>query len=152
MTPRPANSATARQLLRYRSDHRRGGAMVEAVLVLSILVMLSMGGAEFGFAFYLKHALQAAASVGVRTAILPTSSDAAVQSAVAAEMTSEGLQNISYTLTTNPSSVTACPTGTFVTVTVTCTWGNVGVSPLPVSMGGFASTKQFSCSGTMVHE
>jgi len=116
------------------------------------MVMLSLGAAEYGYAFYLKHALLQATAAGLRQAILPSSTDAAVQSAVSNQLTMTGMQNIHYTLTTVPSSVTGCNNGTAVTVTVSCTWGNVGISPLPTALGGFGSTKQFSATATMIHE
>jgi Flp pilus assembly protein TadG len=132
--------------------HRQGGAVLEAALVLSLMIMLSLGAAEFGYAFFLKHALLQATSAGLRQAILPSSTDAAVQSAVSNQLSMTGMQNIQYTLTTVPSSVTGCNNGTAVTVTLSCTWGNVGISPLPTSLGGFGSTKQFSATATMIHE
>jgi Flp pilus assembly protein TadG len=135
-----------------RRDFRNGGAVLEAVLVLSLMLMLSLGAGEYGYAFYLKHALQAAAAVGVRTAILQNSTDGAVQTAVTNQLTLTGMQNIPYTLTTSPASVSGCATGTYVTLTLSVTWGNVGISPLPVSMGGFPPNKQFSSAASMVHE
>jgi len=135
-----------------RFGERRGGAVLEAVLVLSLLLSLALGAAEYGYALFIKHSLQAATTVGLRTAILSNSSDTAVQTAVASQMGMNGLQSIPYTLTTIPASVNNCTSGTYVTVTVSCTWGSTGINVLPVSMGGFPSNKQFSASATMVHE
>jgi Flp pilus assembly protein TadG len=135
-----------------RGGRRGGGAIVEALLVLPLMVMLSLGAGEYGYAFYLKHSLQAAAGVGVRTAILATSTDSAVQSVVAQQLALTGMQNIPYTLTTVPASVTNCTKGTFVSLTISCTWGSAGVSPLPNYLGGISATKQFSASASMVHE
>ena len=131
---------------------RRGGAVLEAVLVLTLLLSLALGSAQYGYALFLKHSLQAATTVGLRTAILSNSTDAAVQTAVASQMAMNGLQSIPYTLTTIPTSVNACVAGTYVTVTVSCTWGSTGINVLPASMGGFTAAKQFSASATMVHE
>jgi Flp pilus assembly protein TadG len=131
---------------------RRGGAVLEAILVLTVLLSLALGAAEYGYALFLKHSLQAATTVGLRTAILSNSTDAAVQTAVASQMAMNGLQNIPYTLATIPASVNACVAGTYVTVTVSCTWGSTGINVLPPSMGGFPASKQFSASATMVHE
>jgi Flp pilus assembly protein TadG len=134
------------------SEMRHGGAVLEAVLVLSLLLSLSFGAAEYGYALYLKHSLQAATTVGLRTAILSNSTDSAVQTAVASQMALSGQQNIPYTLTTVPASVNNCAAGTYVTVTVSCSWGSTGINTLPVSMGGFPATKQFYAAATMVHE
>src|ERR1700733_7095028 len=50
---RPANAA--------RRPRRRGGAILEAALVLPALVLLTFGGIEFGDYFFVKHTLDAAA-------------------------------------------------------------------------------------------
>ncbi len=130
----------------------RGGAVLEAVLVLSILLTLAFGAAEYGYAMYLKHSLMAATTVGLRTAILTNSTDTAVQAAVASQMAMNGFQNVPYTLVTNPSTVNNCTAGTYVTVTVSCTWSSIGINPLPVALGGIPTTKVLSASATMVHE
>jgi Flp pilus assembly protein TadG len=126
--------------------------VVEAILVLPVVLMLTLGVAEYGYAFYLKHSLMTAAAVGVRAGILPTSSDTAVQTAISNQLALTNMKNIGYTITTVPASVNGCSSGTTVTVTISCTWGNAGVSPLPVALGGFGPTKQFSASASMIHE
>ena len=131
---------------------RRGGAVIEAVLVLSLLLSLALGAAQYGYALFIKHSLMAATTVGLRTAILSGSTDTAVQTAVASQMAMNGLQSVPYTLTTIPASVNACAAGTYVTVTVSCNWSSIGINVLPTSMGGFPSTKILSASATMVHE
>jgi len=149
-SPRVSHSVKA--LRAQVRGFRRGGAVVEAVLVLSLLLSLSLGAAEYGYALFLKHSLQAATTVGLRTAILSGSTDAAVQSAVAAQMALNGMQNISYSMSTIPASVNNCTAGTYVTVTVSSTWGATGINVLPASMGGFPSSKVFAAAATMVHE
>jgi hypothetical protein len=37
-------------------------------------------------------------------------------------------------------------------VTITCTWGTVGVTPLPTSMGGIPATKQVTAVAVMRRE
>jgi Flp pilus assembly protein TadG len=132
--------------------NRRGGAVLEAMLVLSLLLSLSLGAAEYGYALFFKHSLQAATTVGLRTAILAGSTNATVTAAVASQMQLNGMQNVSYTLTTVPASLASCASGTYVTVTVSSTWGATGINILPASMGGFPTTKVFSAAATMVHE
>jgi Flp pilus assembly protein TadG len=157
MTQQPRRNSAMSSISRRiptgkRPAVRGGGAIVEAVLVMSLILSLTLGAAEYSYAFYLKHALQSAAAVGVRTAILTSSSDAAVRTAITNQLTLTNMQNIPYTLTTSPTSVTGCAAGVYVTVTLSVTWGNVGVSPLPVSMGGFPASKVFSSAASMVHE
>jgi Flp pilus assembly protein TadG len=131
---------------------RRGSAVMESALVLSVLVMLSMGAAEYGMAFYLKHVLQQAAYVGCRAAIMPSSTDAQVTSAISSQMTAGGFGNVTVTVSTNPATVVNVSAGTYVTVTVSCTWSQLGMNPLPSSLGGFPANKTFTCGMTMAHE
>jgi len=135
-----------------RCRRRRGGALVEAILILPILVMVSFGTVEYGWAFYVKHAMSAASYVGARAAITTGATNANVTTAVAASMSAAGFSSSQYTLTTSPTTVTGLASGTYVTVTITATWSAVGVTPLPVSMGGLSSTKQLSCSVLMARE
>jgi Flp pilus assembly protein TadG len=130
----------------------RGAAVMEAVLVLSVILMLTLGAGQYGYVFFLKHTLQNAAGAGVRAAVVPNSTDAQVQAAVTQQLALAGMGNLHYTMTTTPSTMTGCASGTYVSVTITCTWGAVGISPLPQGMGGFASTKTFKASAMGLHE
>jgi Flp pilus assembly protein TadG len=132
--------------------YRRGGALIEGALLMSLLIMLSFGAVEYGYAFYLKHAIQGAAYAGARSAITTGSTNATVQTAIAASLAPAGFQTGQFTVATSPASVAGLAAGTYVTVTVSCNWGTVGVSPLPVSMGGLPATKQLTCSVVMSHE
>ena len=51
---------------RGRGAFRRGGAILEAALVLPILLALSFGMVEYGYYFFVKHTLQGAARDGAR--------------------------------------------------------------------------------------
>jgi hypothetical protein len=66
-------------------------------------------------------------------------------------MSNAGLSNTSYVVTISPSTLPAT-SGTPVSVTVSFNWGTVGISPLPTSMGGIASTKQVAATATMQAE
>jgi Flp pilus assembly protein TadG len=131
---------------------RKGGALLEGALTMSLIVGLSFGAVEYGFAFYVKHALQLAAYAGARAAIATGSTNTTVNSQVSNSLAAEGFSSAAFTTTTAPASVSGVNGGTNVTVSVSCTWGAVGVSPLPTSMGGMPSTKQLSCSVVMEHE
>jgi len=111
---------------------RRANAVLEAVLVLPILVGLAFGTVEFGHFFYIKHSLQGAARQGARAAIPSSATNADVANAVASSMSLSGLQNSGYTITTNPPDISTAADGANVSVTVQCTWGNVGVRALGV--------------------
>jgi len=133
-------------------NRRRGGTLVEAAIVLSLITMFSMGGVQYGYAFYLKHALQQAASAGVRVAVMPGSLDSQVQTAVTNQLAAAGFGSLSPTITTNPSTVVGVTQGTYITVTVSASWTHVGINPLPSYLGGFASNRNFTAAAEMMHE
>jgi Flp pilus assembly protein TadG len=120
-----------------RSNRRRGNAVMEAALVLPILLLLSFGTVEFGYFFYSKHTMQGAARDGARVAILPSSTNTAVTTAVAATMTAAGFASNEYTTTiTNAttaatiSNVGTVATGTAIKVQITAAWGTIGIRPV----------------------
>lgn len=152
MTHRPTNATSRPRRGGPRRTARGGGVVLEAILVLPMLLMLSFGAVEYGWAFYIKHLMASATYAGARAAIATGSTNANVQSAVNAALTASNVNAAQFTLTTSPTSVATATTGTLVTVTVTATWSNVGVSPLPVAMGGLPANKQITCSLTMTHE
>jgi len=121
---RPAAAAARRR------RWRRGNAVLETALVIPVLLYLAFGTVEFGHFFYVKHNLQAAAREGARAAIVSSGTNTDVNAAVSGTMTAAGLQSSGYTVTTTPASVSTATTGTSVTVTVGCTWSNVGIRPL----------------------
>ena len=125
-----------------RFGHRRGGAVLETALVMGVLIMLSFGTAEYGYFFFIKNIVSGAARDGARAAIPSTATDATVNAAITNAMTAAKIPASNYTITLSPADVTQATAGTPVTVTVTCTWGTVGVTPLPNSMGGISATKQ----------
>ena len=126
--------------------------MFETVIVMSLLLMFSFGVVEYGYAFYIKKAIQESAYSGARAAICAGSTNSSVQSAIAISLQSVGLNSSLYTVTTTPATITGTTAGTSITVSVSCNWGTVGVTPLPVSMGGIPNSKNLTCSVTMLHE
>lgn len=116
--------------LKNRCNLRRrsGAATLELAFVLMLLLTITFGTIEYGQYFYIKNQLQGAAREGARAAITSGSSSADVTSAVATVMTTAGLQGISYTVSTTPSTITStAPTsGNPVTVSVQLTWSSVG--------------------------
>jgi Flp pilus assembly protein TadG len=116
------------------------------VFVLPILLGLAFGVVEYGYYFFVKNSVQAAAREGARAAAVPSATLQNVVDAVGAAMTTSGLNNTGYTLSVtdtsgvaiNMATVTA---GTSIKVTVQCTWGSVGIHPLPEVMGGISPSK-----------
>jgi Flp pilus assembly protein TadG len=121
---------------------RRGGAVLETALVMSVLISLAMGTAEYGYYFFVKNILAGAARDGVRAAIPSSASNSDVTTAISTAMTAAHIPSSKYTVTLSPTDISTATAGTAVTVTITCTWSNVGVTPLPVSLGGISTSKQ----------
>ena len=113
---------------RATGGKRRGGAVLETAIVLPVLLSLAFGTVEFGYYFFVKNTLQGAAREGARAAIISTAVNGDVTTAVANVMGAAGIA--SYTVATTPASISGVASGTSITVTVTCTWSNVGVRPL----------------------
>ena len=140
---------------RHQSGRRRGNAVMEAALVLPILLALSFGTVEFGHFFYCKHTLQGAARDGARVAILPSSTNTGVTTAVGNTMTAAGFTSAQYAVTiTNPTTnaaitnVGTVATGTPIQVRVTATWGTIGIRPMSM----ISSSKQVVGFTIMVKE
>lgn len=134
---------------------RRGNAVVEAALVLPVLLSLAFGTVEFGHFFYCKHTLQGAARDGARVAILSSSTNTSVTTAVANTMTAAGFTSPQYSVTiTNATTaasianVGAAAAGTPIKVNVTATWGTIGIRP----MNMISATKQVTGFTIMVKE
>jgi Flp pilus assembly protein TadG len=114
--------------------------------VLPILLMLAFGVVEYGYYFYVKNNVQAAAREGARAAIVPAATYQNVVDAVGNVMTAAGLNNTGYTLTVTDTtgaaiSLNTVTPGTSIKVSVQCTWGSVGVHPLPEVLGGMNPAK-----------
>lgn len=139
MTPGPFKSNAN---TRRRTAKRRGGSMLELVLILPILLMLSFGVVDYGYYFYLKNTLQGAAQAGARAAIPGTATNTNVTTAISNILTAAGLSSSNYTVTLSPTDVSTATAGSAVTVTITCTWANVGTHALSSSFGGISDSKQ----------
>lgn len=117
---------------------------------LGVLLALVFGGVEFGYYFFVKHAIQTAAREGDRTAVLKGSTNASVNTAVANAMNIAGLSGSGYTVTTFPGDITTAASGSEITVTVSCKWGVVGQAFRPLALIG--SNKAMTVSVVMLKE
>lgn len=129
-----------------RMRRRRGNAVLDMALVLPILLGLAFGVVEYGYYFYVKNNVQAAAREGARAAVVPSATYQNVLDAVSNVMTASGLNNTGYSVTLTDTtgaavSLSSVAAGTSLKVSVQCTWGAVGVHPLPEVMGGMSPTK-----------
>ena len=131
---------------------RSGGAVLEMALVLPILIMLAFGMADYAYFFFVKNTVQGAAQVGARAAIPSNATNSTVTTAISQAMTAAGLQSSGYTVTTVPADVSTAAAGSSVQVTVTCSWGTVGLHALPAGFGGIPNSKNVIGTATMRKE
>ena len=133
---------------------RSGNALLDLAFVLPILLMLTFGAVEYGYALYIKHALQGAAREGARAAIVAGATQQSVQDAIDTSMLVSGFQQAKYTrpATITPSGWLTAAAGTTITVEVQTTWGTAGVSVLPTAMGGISTSKVLKGATTMRKE
>ncbi|MGB7157933.1 MAG: TadE/TadG family type IV pilus assembly protein [Tepidisphaeraceae bacterium] len=127
---------------------RRGGAVLEAALVLPIILTLSFGMIEFGYFFFVKHTLQSAARDGARVGIVSSATNAKVNTAVGDAMTAAGLQasgyqvEIKHAQTNANLNVATATAQTPVKVVVKCTWSSVA--------GGLSTVSPWISDGAQV--
>src|SRR4051812_21767087 len=117
-------NARQQNTIRFRS----GNAILDLAFVLPLLIMLTFGAVEYGYALYIKHSLQAAAREGARAAIVAGATAANVQDVVDSSMLSAGFQQSKSTRppTITPSTWASAAAGTTITVSVSTTWGTAG--------------------------
>ena len=125
-------AAIHQRLCRHgRMIRRRGGSVLEAAVVLPVLIYVAFGTVQFGYYFYVRHALDGAAREGARAAIVSGATYANVTSAVSSTMSADSLSSSGYSTTvqdngTTVASLSSAVTGDTITVTVSCSWGTVG--------------------------
>lgn len=137
---------------RFARSHRRGGSLLELILVLPILLMLSFGVVDYGYYLYLKNTLQGAALDGARAAIPASATNANVTATISSVMTAAGLQSSGYTVTLTPSDVSTAAAGANVTVRISASWANVGTHALGSAWGGISNSKTITATAVMVKE
>jgi len=137
-----------------RRRFRSGNAVLDMALVMPLLIGLTFGAVEYGYALYIKHSLQSAAREGARAAIVAGATTANVQQAVDDSMAAAGFAQSKYTRppTISPANWPAAAAGTTITVSVTTSWGTAGISVLPTYLGGISSGKTLTGATTMRKE
>lgn len=106
---------------------RRGAAAVEMALVAPIALALIFGIMQVGYAFMVQQMLQDSARKGCRAAILPSSSNASVTTAVNNVLAPMNLTGATTTVTVNGTvaDVSTASYGDQVSVTVTIPFSNI---------------------------
>jgi Flp pilus assembly protein TadG len=121
---------------RRRGRRGRGNAILELALTLKILLLLTLGAVEFGHFYYVQNTLQGAAREGARASIVAGATNADVPSAVNTSLTAAGFNTGNYTVQIRNATDTANvdvatqSAGTGILVTVSGTWGTVGLRPM----------------------
>ena len=117
-----------------RRSRRKGASVLELAITLLVLLNLTFGTIEFGHFFFVKNTVQASAREGGRTAITPGATNTSVENAINPVLTAAGLQTGNFTFTVRVNGVVAdastAVAGDKIEVTVTATWGTVGLRPL----------------------
>jgi Flp pilus assembly protein TadG len=134
---RTSHASTSRRT----SRRRFGGAVLEMVLIMPVLLYLAFGTVEFGYYFYVKHSLEGAARDGVRAAIPSGAAYSDITSAVDSAMSAANLSGSGYTIQVKDGStvittLSSAVAGDNITVTVTCTWGTAGAGYRPWGLIG----------------
>ena len=153
-SPRPVS-----RLSHVRRTGRAGATILELAITLTILLSLTFGAIEFGYFFFLKNTLQGAAREGTRTAIVPGATNQDVDDTVERVLRSAGLKGngttpaqAGYTITVKVNDAVANAStaiaGQRVEVSVSATWGTVGLRPL----GLIGSTKTVLGAANMRRE
>jgi Flp pilus assembly protein TadG len=144
---------------RRRSNRLRGNAVLDLALVMPVLLALTFGAVEYGYALFLKHTLQGAAREGARAAVVSGATAQNVQDAVDGAMSAAGFVQSKYTrpptiVASNPATTpwTNATAGAQITVTVSASWGTAGVHVLPTYLMGIPNTKIITGATTMRKE
>ena len=137
-----------------RRKLRRGAAAVEFALVAPIfLFTIIMPLIEFGRGMAVMNAISATAEVGCRTAVLPSSNNTAVSTAVTNNLTAQGIANANPIVVKVNGTVADASTaqqGDSVSVTVSVPYSNV--SWLPLSLNRYLGNVSLSSTQIMRHE
>jgi Flp pilus assembly protein TadG len=139
---------------------RSGNAVLDMAFILPVLLMLTFGAVEYGYAMFVKHALQGAAREGARAAIVAGATSTSIQSAVDQAMQTAGFPQAKYV---RPSTIEMCHNGSYSTnwtsaavgdgirVTVQAQWSAIGFNVLPTWLGGIDPSKTLT-SATMMRK
>ncbi len=128
-------------MVRRLKKNRSGLATVEMAIVLTLLVMLTMGAIQYGLLFLRTQQITNAARQGARIAILPTSTAGDVQAAIESLMAAAGMAQVSsgYSVAITPGDLGGDP-GDAISVRIVVPAVNVALMntpllPVPANLG-----------------
>lgn len=135
-----------------RRNRRKGGGVLEIMLLLPVLITLAFGVVDYGYYLYLKNTFEGAAELAVRAGVPAAATNSSITTAAGTMLGAAGISSSNYTVTISPTSVSGLSAGSTITVTITGTWGNLGTKLLGTAFGGIAATKQITGSAVMLKE
>lgn len=114
-----------------RAQERRGATVIEMAFAAPILFMMLFGLFEFGYAYMMQHLMQDSAREGCRVAVLPTSSNIAVLSAVNQSLLARGVNGATTSILVNNASgnLASAVAGDEIQIQITVPTSNVSVIP-----------------------
>ena len=149
---------------RFHRARRRGAALLEFVLVLPLLLAITFGTIEYGYAMYVKNTLQGAAREAARQAVVRDATTAEAQAAARQFMLHAfpSMNENDFTVTFDPPNIASADSGDTISATVRApTWQSFGVQPLSgmtyflESFGvqlGINANRRFSAGASMRKE
>jgi Flp pilus assembly protein TadG len=131
---------------------RRGAVLVESALVMTVLLLVTLGGLEYGLLFLRSSQLSNAARDGARVGITFDGTNAAVEDAIDTRMQQAGIDNFTVTISTSDGDdndqVSETDPGADVTISVSVDYSEVGTGPI----GLFPTPSELGGQTTMVKE
>ena len=123
---------------RQRATRRRAAVVVELALVMPLLLFLTLGLVEYGWAIIKVQQINSAAREGARVGARANATNAMVSARVSTVMSQAGLG--SYSLTTNPSNIAGVARGTTISARIEVSYtdmqllGFTTLIPLPTTL------------------
>jgi Flp pilus assembly protein TadG len=108
-------------------------------LVVSILLVLTLGAVEYGWLFLKQEQLTNASRQGARIAATVDATNSQVTTQISTMMTAYGLGSSGYTTTLNPTDVSTVAKGQTLSVKVSVPYTNIGITkfsllPVPTTL------------------
>ncbi len=111
---------------------RRASVTVELALLLPLVMLLTTGLIEYGWLFLRVQQINSAARYGARVASLPDATNQSVAGAVRQELLRHGLSESGYSITMQPSDVSAPLSGEEITISVNVPYRNISLTGMPL--------------------
>lgn len=119
--------ASVRSPIRFR-----GIALMELALILPLVLLLTFGVIEYGWAFTKSAELTNAARHGARVGIRPDATSGQVTADIAAFLGTAGLGDSGYSVTLSPPDVSALDPGETFTVNVSVPYAGISLTGFPL--------------------